>query len=119
MRVEKTPDSDAYRQYDIASQQWSHSTWKEMANEVARWQAAFQKDGLVKGDRVAIMVKNSREWVVFDQAALGLGLVTVPLYVDDRPENVAYIINHAEVKLLFVQEKSQWKQSFLKVTLVE
>jgi len=109
-RLEKTPDSPAYRQYDIASQQWTQSTWREMSNEIARWQAAFSKDGLQPGDKVAIMVKNSREWVVFDQAALGLGLVTVPLYVDDRPDNVAYIINHAEIKILFVQDKPQWKR---------
>lgn len=109
-RLDKTPDKLAYCQYDIASQQWTESTWQEMSNEIARWQAAFDKDGLKAGDKVAIMVKNCREWVVFDQAALGLGLVTVPLYVDDRPDNVAYIINHAEIKLLFVQDKPQWKR---------
>lgn len=109
LRLEQTPNADAYRQYDIASQQWTRSSWQEMANEIARWQAAFIKDGLQPGNKVAIMVKNSREWVVFDQAALGLGLVTVPLYVDDRPDNVAYIINHAEIKILFVQDKPQWK----------
>jgi len=109
-RLNKTPDSPAYRQYDIASQKWTVSSWQEMTNEIARWQAAFIKDGLQPGDKVAIMVKNSREWVVFDQAALGLGLVTVPLYVDDRPDNVAYIINHAEIKILFVQDRPQWNR---------
>ena len=109
-RVKRTPDKVAYTQYDIASQLWTESTWQQMANEVARWQAGFEKEQLQAGDRVAIMLKNGREWVVCDQAALGMGLVTVPLYVDDRPDNVAYIINHAEVKLLFVQDKSQWKR---------
>ncbi|MCW8853989.1 MAG: long-chain fatty acid--CoA ligase [Gammaproteobacteria bacterium] len=109
-RVEITPDKKAYRQYDVGSQTWSSSSWHEMANEVARWQAGFEKEGLQSGDRVAVMVSNSREWVVFDQAAMGLGLVTVPLYVEDRSENVAYIINHADVKLLFVQDKPQWKR---------
>ncbi len=109
-RLNKTPNAAAYRQYDIASQKWTQSSWQEMANEIARWQAAFDKDGLQAGDKVAIMVKNSREWVVFDQAALGLGLVTVPLYVDDRPDNVAYIINHADIKILFVQDRPQWNR---------
>ena len=109
-RLKRTPDKTAYRQYDIASQEWTTSSWQEMANEVARWQAGFQKEHLQPGDRIAIMLKNGREWVVCDQAALGMGLVTVPLYVDDRPDNVAYIINHAEVKLLFVQDKPQWKR---------
>jgi len=109
-RLKKTPDAIAYRQYDIASQQWTESSWQEMANEISRWQAAFEKDGLQPGEKVAIMVKNSREWVVFDQAALGLGLVTVPLYVDDRPDNVAYIINHADIRILFVQDRPQWNR---------
>jgi len=109
-RLKRTPDKAAYQQYDIASQEWSESSWHEMAVEVARWQAGFQKEKLQAGDRVAIMLKNGREWVVCDQAALGLGLVTVPLYVEDRPDNVAYIINHADVKLLFVQDKPQWKR---------
>ncbi|VAW67781.1 Long-chain-fatty-acid--CoA ligase [hydrothermal vent metagenome] len=109
-RLKRTPDAAAYRQYDIASQKWTQSTWQEMANEVSRWQAAFERDNLQPGDKVGVMIKNSREWVVFDQAALGLGLVTVPLYVDDRPDNVAYIINHAEIKLLFVQDRQQWQR---------
>ncbi|VAW60785.1 Long-chain-fatty-acid--CoA ligase [hydrothermal vent metagenome] len=109
-RLELTPNDVAYRQYDVASQKWTQSSWQEMANEISRWQAAFNKDNLQPGDKVAIMVKNCREWVVFDQAALGLGLITVPLYVDDRPDNVAYIISHAEIKLLFVQDKPQWKR---------
>lgn len=108
-RLAKTPDAMAYRQYDVASQKWTQTSWRDMANEISRWQAAFIKDGLQAGDKVAVMLRNSREWVVFDQAALGLGLVTVPLYMDDRADNVAYIIHHAEVKLLFVQDKLQWK----------
>lgn len=109
-RLSRTPNKAAYRQYDVASQEWDTSSWSQMATEIARWQAGFTKEGLRPGDRVALMLRNSREWVVFDQAAMGMGLVTVPLYVEDRPDNVAYIINHAEVKLLFVQDKSQWKR---------
>jgi long-chain acyl-CoA synthetase len=109
-RVKRTPNAPAYRQYDIASKKWGQATWKQMASEIARWQLAFQKEGLVKGDRVAVMLKNCRDWVVFDQAALGLGLVTVPLYTDDRPDNVAYIVADAGVKLLVVEGKLQWKR---------
>ncbi len=109
-RVKQTPDAIAYREYDVAAQEWHDSSWAEMATEVARWQAALEAEGFNPGDRVGIMVKNCRAWVVFDQAAMGLGLVTVPLYVDDRPGNTSYIINHANIKLLLVQNKKQWRQ---------
>ena len=69
----------------------------------ARWQAAFIRDGLVRGDRIAIMARNRREWVYCDLAALGLGLVVVPLYANDRAENAAYIVRDAGAKWLLVE----------------
>ncbi|MBI3433392.1 MAG: long-chain fatty acid--CoA ligase [Hydrogenophilales bacterium] len=109
-RVAATPDQVAYRQFDEARDTWVSFTWAQVATEVARWQAALVKEGLVPGDRVAVMLKNSVEWVIFDQAALALGLVTVPLYLDDRPESAAYILNHSGARLLLVEGKFQHKK---------
>ncbi len=109
-RVQRTPSAVAYHQYDVAKQAWVGSTWREVATEVARWQQALLKEGLQPGDRVAIMLRNCREWVVCDQACAGLGLVSVPLYTDDRPDNVAYILQEAGVKLLVVEGRLQWRR---------
>ena len=109
-RVAATPDRVAYRQFDDASGNWISFTWAQIAAEVTRWQAALEKEGLVPGDRVAVMLKNCVEWVIFDQAALGLGLVTVPLYLDDRPDNAAYILNDSGAQLLLVEGKFQHKK---------
>ncbi len=109
-RVRRTPDAVAYRQYDDKRQVWHDTTWAEMAVEVGHWQAAIRSEGLEAGDRVALMVRNSREWAVFEQAALGLGMVVVPLYINDRGENISYIINDADVKLLLIGGFEQWAQ---------
>ena len=106
-RVAATPEQVAYRQFDEARDAWVSFTWAEVAAEVARWQAALAQEGLVPGDRVAVMLKNCVEWVIFDQAALALGLVTVPLYLDDRPDSAAYILDHADAKLLLVEGRFQ------------
>lgn len=108
-RVRRSANARAYSHYDNGSHAWLHTTWTEMALEVGRWQAAMRKEGLQPGDRVALMLRNSREWVVFDQAALGLGLVSVPLYTDDRPDNVAHIVEETQSKLLVVDGKRQWR----------
>ena len=109
-RVRRTPEAIAYRHYDEATGRWRDSSWADMAALVARWQAAFAKEGLHPGDRVAILMRNCREWVIFDQAALGSGLVVVPLYVDDRPENTAYILHNAGVRLLYLDGAVQWER---------
>jgi long-chain acyl-CoA synthetase len=102
-RVRRTPDLVAYREYDEEDNQWKDYSWQDMAHEVARWQLAFKRENLQPGERVAILLRNCREWVQFEQAALGCGLIVVPLYTDDRPENMAYILNNAGARLVFLQ----------------
>lgn len=107
-RVRRSPDKTAYRYFDDHLCEWRELSWREMEQDIARWQAAMLHEGLQAGDRVAIMLKNSPQWVVFDQAALGLGLVTVPLYVADRPENVAHVLEDSGAKLLLIDNATHW-----------
>ena len=107
-RVERTPEAVAYRDFNPQHANWRDYTWAQINHQVARWQTALERDGLKPGDRVAVMLRNSPEWVTFDQAALGLGLIVVPLYTQDRPENVAYILNDAGCKVLLFEGIEQW-----------
>ncbi len=108
-RVERTPQALAYRDFNQHFANWRDYSWAQIDREVARWQAALERDGLKAGDRVAVMMRNAPEWVVFDQAALGLGLVVVPLYTQDRPDNVAYILNDAGCKVVVFGTLEQWQ----------
>jgi len=94
------PDRVLYRHF--AAEAWRDVTVAEIERDVARWQAAFRRDGFVAGDRVAICARNGIAWVAMDLAALGMRLVVVPLYVDDNPENIAWCVAHAEARLLVV-----------------
>ena len=69
-RTRRAPDRIAYRYFDEHRYEWLELTWQEMEHEIARWQSAMAREGLQPGDRVAIMLKNSPQWVVLDQAAL-------------------------------------------------
>lgn len=109
-RVRRSTTREAYRFFDPASGRWASYTWGQMRNEVARWQAALAREGLQKGDRVAIMLRNCPQWVMYDQAAMSLGLVVVPLYTVDRAENIAYIVNNSEAKVLLFETAEQWKE---------
>ncbi len=108
-RVKRTPDAVAYRAYNEQHANWRDYTWVQIDHQVARWQAALERDGIKAGDRVAVMLRNCPEWVIYDQAALGLGLVVVPLYTQDRPENVAYIIQDSNCRVLLIEGAEQWQ----------
>jgi long-chain acyl-CoA synthetase len=108
-RVKRTPGAVAYRHFNEQHGNWRDYTWGQIDHQVARWQLALEREGLQPGDRVAVMLRNCPEWVIFDQAAHGLGLVVVPLYTQDRPENVAYILQNAGCKLLLFEDLGQWQ----------
>ena len=106
-RVRRSAAAPAYRNFDEPGV-WKDYTWGDVEKLVARWQTGLEADGLQSGDRVAIMLRNSVNWIVFDQAAMGLDLVTVPLYTSDRPDNIAYILQDSGAKLLVIESADQW-----------
>jgi long-chain acyl-CoA synthetase len=109
LREQRSPDAAAYRQFEVDKNRWRSWTWREVHREVSRWRQALAGEQLHPGDRVAILLANSVEWVCFEQAALGLGLVVVPLYTWDSPENLAYLLTDSGSRLLFTGSWEQWR----------
>ncbi|HHM05147.1 MAG TPA: long-chain fatty acid--CoA ligase [Gammaproteobacteria bacterium] len=108
-RAKRTPEAVAYAYFDPHAHKWRSHTWAGMKTEVARWQAAFENEGLARGARVAVMLKNCCEWVCCEQAALGLGLVVVPLFYNDRAENVAYVLGDCGAEWLLIGGADTWQ----------
>jgi long-chain acyl-CoA synthetase len=96
-----TPERILYRHF--AEGGWRDVSAREIAGYAARWQAFLRAEGLAQGERIALCLRNGIHWVAADQGALGLGLVVVPLYVDDNPENVAWCLENSGARLLVVE----------------
>ena len=109
-RVRRSPGAIAYSCFDKPTKRWLDLTWAQMAELVSRWQGALKAESLQVGDRVAVMANNSPQWLVFEQAALGLGLVVVPLFANDRAENVAYVLADSGCRLLLIEGLEQWRE---------
>lgn len=99
-RVARSSQKTAYKEYDKHTQQWKETNWNEMFTLLGRWREGLKKEKLQQGNRVAVMLPNSINWVIFEQAALSLGLIVVPLYSNDRPGNIAYILRDTDAKIL-------------------
>lgn len=100
-RHRATPEKILYRQ--CVGEVWRDFSAAEVMALAARWQQAFRAAGCEPGDRVALCLKNGVNWVAIDQAALGLGLVAVPLYPDDNPENLAWCLADSGARLLVLE----------------
>ncbi|MDB5039261.1 MAG: Long-chain-fatty-acid--CoA ligase FadD15, partial [Bacteriovoracaceae bacterium] len=78
--------------------------WREVFDRLQKCGVFLQSLGLKKGDRIAILGRNSFEWLLIDWAAMATGLVTVPLYPQSPLEEIRYILNESEVKILFTEQ---------------
>src|SRR5256885_8398945 len=96
-----TPERILYRQFSGGT--WRDISVREIAAYAARWQAFLRAEGLAPGDRVALCLKNRLHWSAAALGALGLGLVVVPLYADDNPENVAWCLENSGARLLVAE----------------
>src|SRR6266853_5769773 len=108
-----TPERILYRHF--AQGGWRDVSAREIAGYAARWQAFLRAEGLAQGERIALCLKNGIHWVAADQGALGLGMVVVPLYVDDNPENVAWCLENSGARLL-VAESSRMADALANVS---
>ncbi|MGB7739621.1 MAG: AMP-binding protein [Steroidobacteraceae bacterium] len=83
-------------------------TWREVLDQSRRMAAHLQAIGLQRGDRVAILSKNTAYWLMSDFAIWLAGGVSVPLFPTLAPGTIRQILEHSESKLLFVGKLDGW-----------
>lgn len=82
--------------------------YKDIAKEIGRFHILFDKLDINKGDKIAIVGKNTVNWCVVYMATITYGAVVVPILQDFHESNIQHIVNHSESDLLFVSD-SIWE----------
>ena len=82
--------------------QWHDFTWRQVDEQARRLASALLALGCAPGDRVALLAKNCAEWFISDLAIQHAGLVSVPLYPLQAPEQIAYVLEHADCRVVLV-----------------
>lgn len=90
-------DSDALTDYKGATLQY-----KDVARKIEKLHILFEESGVKKGDRIAICGRNSSQWGAAFLAILTYGAVAVPVLHEFKAENIHYIVNHSDARLLLV-----------------
>lgn len=79
-------------------------TYGDMARRIARLHLFFELAGVRRGDKVALLGKNTPNWVITFMAAVTYGAVIVPVLHDFSPTDATHIINHSDAVMLFVSD---------------
>ena len=99
------PHDIALREKDFGI--WQALTWAEYQDWVERRALGLHQLGVRRGDVVALIGDNRPGWVVAEVASHALGAMSLGLYRDALEEEVAYLIRHAGVKLIFAEDEEQ------------
>ncbi len=82
--------------------QWHDLTWRQVDDQARRLASALHAMGCLPGDRVALLSKNCAQWFISDLAIMMAGLVSVPLYPLQSAESIAYVLEHAQCKVILL-----------------
>ncbi|MBI3981292.1 MAG: long-chain fatty acid--CoA ligase [Gemmatimonadetes bacterium] len=91
-----------------AAGEWRDITHQELARRVQHAALGLRELGVNPGDRVAILSTNRPEWAIADYACLTARCVDVAVYPTLPEKQVAYILNDAGVRAVFVENQEQF-----------
>jgi long-chain acyl-CoA synthetase len=86
---------------------WDAISSQEFLRRVAGLSTAFVELGVKPGDRVALFSANRPEWHTADFAITGAGGITVPVYFNESPDRMTYILKHCGARVVFVAGHAQ------------
>jgi long-chain acyl-CoA synthetase len=111
-RVKATPSSIGFQYKPTHPELGPVNTWRTVSfrdfyEECRIVSFGLMSLGVERGDKVAILSGTRYEWSLCDMAVLGAGAVTVPIYPSNTDEEVAYIVEHSESKVLILEDARQ------------
>ncbi|HUH04611.1 MAG TPA: long-chain fatty acid--CoA ligase [Kofleriaceae bacterium] len=89
---------------------WSPTNWKGYADDVRGAGKALIALGLGPGDKVCLLGFNRPEWVIVNMAAMAIGGVGAGIYTTCSAEEVQYIVDHAEARVVLLEDEGQWEK---------
>ncbi|MBX3021731.1 MAG: long-chain fatty acid--CoA ligase [Bdellovibrionales bacterium] len=89
---------------------WLPLTWSDYYKSIEAAGGGLAALDVTRGDRVAIVSNTRLEWAVLDFAILGLGAVNIPVYQSHRPDEIEYILQNSEPRVLIVEDGSQLRK---------
>ena len=86
---------------------WQEITWQEYYDRSEILASGLAELGVRKGDFVSIIGENCPEWLYIDMGAQMMGATTVGIYTTNAWEQVQYVVDHSESKILFAENEEQ------------
>ncbi|MCL2154910.1 MAG: long-chain fatty acid--CoA ligase [Leptospirales bacterium] len=108
--AEKFKDYDALMQKNKDGK-WESVTWKKFGDKIRAIAKALLDMNLQPGEMCAVFSGNRAEWAIADLGVLATRAVSVPIYATNSKEEAEYIVNDAEIKIIFTGDEEQYNKA--------
>ncbi|MHB8092488.1 MAG: AMP-dependent synthetase/ligase [Syntrophales bacterium] len=89
---------------------WQGASWHEYYERARAIGLGLWSLGVRKGEMVSILSENRLEWLYADMGALGIGACVIPIYPTLAAEEIEYIVNNSESKVIIPENRNQLKK---------
>ncbi|MDH8702472.1 long-chain acyl-CoA synthetase [Dysgonomonadaceae bacterium PH5-43] len=79
-------------------------TYGELAKEIEKIHILFAECNVKRGDKIALIGRNTSRWCIVYMATVTYGAIIVPILQDFNPNDVHHIVNHSESVFLFASD---------------
>jgi len=105
LNAERFGDRPAMRHKDFGI--WQSWSWRQQLDEIRAFALGLRATGVGPGDKVAVVGANRPRLYWAIAALQSLRAIPVPVYADAVAEEMAYVLDHAGVRLAIVQDQEQ------------
>lgn len=91
---------------------WTNISWRKFSDYVMKTAWAMAELGVNEGDKIAVYSQNMPQYLYTDFGSYANRCVSVPIYATSSPTQVEYIVNDAQIELLFAGEQFQYNNAF-------
>lgn len=92
--------------------EWETFTWNQVVENMFAVASALMEQGIKEEDKIGIFSPNRAEWHLSDLGSQLLRCIPVPIYATNTEPETEYIINDAQIKILFVGRQMQYDRSY-------
>lgn len=96
---------------DFGCDSWNSVSWNEFSQHVKEVSNAFLELGIQPHDKIAVFSQNCLSYLYTDFGAYGVKAITIPFYATSSEQQIQFIINDAEIRMVFVGEQDQYDKA--------
>lgn len=110
-QAEKYGNRRALIYRDFGGTKWKSAAWRDFSRKVRHVSNALLNIGVRVQENVGVFSQNAVEYLYTDFGAFGIRAVTVPFYATSSEQQIQYMIDDAQIRVLFVGEQEQYDKA--------